>query len=361
MTLTYRYHDEMLKALKSDHDHKFIFTKGRRTGFNFLTKNYINKFAEENKMQQRTRTFVASPFRGDVEVNQAYLIECMQDSIDRGEAPFAPHMMYTQVLDDDKDDEREAGINCGIAFMGVCDKVAIYYDNGVSEGMHHEIKKAYELGLEVEFRKVPTGGVFHGGLNTFPLKEGEPVSLSWKRSIVKQPAKDEDLQITPEEEVTNLIKNGDAATVKIQTSDEILQTTPLDMTGWTEVYAPNMGKNVMVNKRTTTAVQVNETTKIGTVDKSLKVAARRWLENRDEWGMGSLGLGQDRYIIKEIEDDGATIKLHFEQSHHGFMPHDLVMCQGCKYRVSSLLNVGWTYKQIADECKLVVDRNKDTD
>jgi len=317
MTLPYRYQDEMLKALESNHDHKFIFTNGRRTGFKFLTGAL-----EKQTMQQKTRTFVASPFRGDVEANTKYLHKCMKDSLDRGEAPFAPHMIYTQVLDDDDTGEREMGIDCGIAFMGVCDKMAVYIDKGVSEGMQHEIKKAYELGLDVEFRKLPVA-LYSKGVET------------------------SDINCNPEEEVTSLISRinplGDNYHQGRRKEDEV-------------------SKQYMSNVEDNSVIRLNGTTKIATVDKTLKGRVNKWFDNRDEWKLlDVVSLSSDTYLIKEIEDDGTTLKLHFEQSHFGFMLYDLVMCQGCKYRVSSLLNVGWTYKQIVDECKLVIDPVEDTD
>lgn len=45
------------------------------------------------------RVFVASPYAGDVARNERYARACMVDSLARGEAPFVPHLLYTQLLD----------------------------------------------------------------------------------------------------------------------------------------------------------------------------------------------------------------------------------------------------------------------
>ena len=47
--------------------------------------------------------YLESPYAGDIEKNIKYARLCMKDSIDRGEYPFASHLLYTQesILDDD--------------------------------------------------------------------------------------------------------------------------------------------------------------------------------------------------------------------------------------------------------------------
>ena len=40
--------------------------------------------------------YLESPYAGDVEKNIKYARLCMKDSLDRGEYPFASHLLYTQ-------------------------------------------------------------------------------------------------------------------------------------------------------------------------------------------------------------------------------------------------------------------------
>ena len=54
---------------------------------------------------------IESPFAGNVEFNVEYAKLAMKDSLSRGEAPFLSHLLYTQVLDDTKPDERGWGIS----------------------------------------------------------------------------------------------------------------------------------------------------------------------------------------------------------------------------------------------------------
>lgn len=98
------------------------------------------------------RVVVETPFRGDRERNLAYLKGALKDCIKRGEAPFASHAIYTQVLDDNDPTEREIGISLGFNWMMQADFVAVYTDLGITEGMRRGIEQAQKLGLAVEYR-----------------------------------------------------------------------------------------------------------------------------------------------------------------------------------------------------------------
>jgi hypothetical protein len=97
-----------------------------------------------------------SPFAGDVTANVAYAKRCLRDCLDRGEAPIASHLLFTQpdVLDDDNPEQREQGIAAGHAWMRVADVCAVYVDRGISAGMEKGIAEARRFNLRVEFRKL---------------------------------------------------------------------------------------------------------------------------------------------------------------------------------------------------------------
>jgi len=103
------------------------------------------------------RVIIESPFKGDVEINKAYARAAMRDSLLRGEAPYASHLIYTQpgVFNDNDPVERQRGIDAGIAWGAVADAVAVYTDLGMSEGMKYGVKKHKEAGRTVEFRSLP--------------------------------------------------------------------------------------------------------------------------------------------------------------------------------------------------------------
>lgn len=99
-----------------------------------------------------------SPFAGDVEGNVAYARACLRDSLQRGEAPIASHLLYTQpgVLIDDVPEERAQGIAAGLAWRRVAHASVVYVDLGISEGMRHGIKVAQAAGVQVEYRRLFT-------------------------------------------------------------------------------------------------------------------------------------------------------------------------------------------------------------
>jgi len=99
---------------------------------------------------------IESPYAGDVEANTAYARACVRDALLRGESPIASHLIYTQpgVLDDDVAEERQLGIDAGLAWRRVADASVVYTDLGISPGMEYGIAAAKEAGLVVEWRSL---------------------------------------------------------------------------------------------------------------------------------------------------------------------------------------------------------------
>lgn len=93
-----------------------------------------------------------SPYAGNVEENTAYARKCMADCLKRGEAPFASHLLYTQMLDDLKPEERSLGIEAGLAWGAKAAATVVYTDKGISLGMELGIERAHNQGRPVEFR-----------------------------------------------------------------------------------------------------------------------------------------------------------------------------------------------------------------
>lgn len=98
---------------------------------------------------------IESPYAGNIETNMRYARACLLDSLQRGEAPIASHLLYTQVLDDSVPAERQQGIDAGLAWRKVAQASVVYKDLGISEGMKYGIKAAIESGIPVEYRMLP--------------------------------------------------------------------------------------------------------------------------------------------------------------------------------------------------------------
>lgn len=106
------------------------------------------------------RVVIESPYSGDVSENERYARACLRDSLMRGEAPIASHLLHTQpgVLDDTVPSERRRGMEAGWAWTEVADLVAVYTDRGTSRGVHEGVRRAERCGVRVEYRKVPGWG-----------------------------------------------------------------------------------------------------------------------------------------------------------------------------------------------------------
>lgn len=102
------------------------------------------------------RIFIASPFAAatpeEYERHKEYARACMLDSICRGEAPFAPHLLWTQVLDDRLHEERELALRMGEVWLAVAHKLCLYTDFGTSSGMAIEEAFADRAGIKIAHR-----------------------------------------------------------------------------------------------------------------------------------------------------------------------------------------------------------------
>lgn len=97
-----------------------------------------------------------SPYAGDIARNIEYARRCMRDCIDRGEAPIASHLLYTQqgILDDKVETERILGIHMGLLWAQKADYAIFYTDLGMSTGMKQAVERYDQTGLLYEFRRI---------------------------------------------------------------------------------------------------------------------------------------------------------------------------------------------------------------
>ena len=90
------------------------------------------------------RVILESPYAGNVQANIDYARRCVRDSVLRGEAPIASHLLFTQpgILDDLNPEEREFGINAGLAWLTYADAMVLYIDRGMSPGMQEAMRRS---------------------------------------------------------------------------------------------------------------------------------------------------------------------------------------------------------------------------
>jgi len=91
-----------------------------------------------------------------VDKNIKYARKCVRDSLNKGEAPIASHLLYTQpgILDDDVPEERQWGIDAGLAWRKDSEATIVYIDLGITRGMEYGITDAKENNRPIEYRSI---------------------------------------------------------------------------------------------------------------------------------------------------------------------------------------------------------------
>jgi len=109
------------------------------------------------------RVVIESPYAGYVDRNVAYARQAMRDSLERGEAPIASHLIYTQpgILRDHVLSERELGISAGFAWWSVADLIVFYTDLGWSPGMTKALARCMDEHRAFEVRNIISGRVWN--------------------------------------------------------------------------------------------------------------------------------------------------------------------------------------------------------
>jgi hypothetical protein len=99
---------------------------------------------------------IESPYAGKIKENVEYARAAMRDSLNRGEAPIASHLLYTQpgILRDEVPEERQWGIDAGLAWRRVADLAAFYVDKNWSGGMIAARRVYLDEGFPFEVRTI---------------------------------------------------------------------------------------------------------------------------------------------------------------------------------------------------------------
>lgn len=98
------------------------------------------------------KVYIISRYRADnrrqLEFNKAVARYFCRQIIDEGKVPVAPHIYYTQFLDDDYQDDRELGLKLGLNDLQDCQEfLVVVIDGIISDGMKAELEEVTKLGL----------------------------------------------------------------------------------------------------------------------------------------------------------------------------------------------------------------------
>ena len=92
----------------------------------------------------RKKVFICSPFRGDMEGNARRAAAYSRMACEEGYLPIAPHLLFSQFLNEGIEEERRLGIAMGMELLALCDEVWVFGE--ATEGMAAEIASATEQG-----------------------------------------------------------------------------------------------------------------------------------------------------------------------------------------------------------------------
>ena len=137
------------------------------------------------------RVFIYSPFRAanltEWSRNMLYAQELCRFALDNDCAPFAPHLIYPGILDDENEAERSCGIRAGLMFMQACQELWLGLRYGLSEGMNFELHQA-QSSVRIPVFVIMNDG--DGGL----VKAGQMAELPKAILREKRPQSDSDVQ-----------------------------------------------------------------------------------------------------------------------------------------------------------------------
>ena len=105
------------------------------------------RFGRKQRRPDRPLIFVCSPYRGDTEANTQNARRYCRLVVEQGGIPFAPHLLFTQFLNEDKAAERRRGLWMGMEMLRLCDELWAFGEP--TEGMRMEIEQARWLGIPV--------------------------------------------------------------------------------------------------------------------------------------------------------------------------------------------------------------------
>lgn len=102
------------------------------------------------RFSYRPFVYICSPSAGDVDANIQKTRQYCRFAVGKGYIPLAPHLIFTQFLDDRKEDERALGMFFGCALMSKCAEIWVCGDT-ISSGMEQEIQRAKRKGYRLRY------------------------------------------------------------------------------------------------------------------------------------------------------------------------------------------------------------------
>ena len=98
----------------------------------------------------RPIVYICSPYAGDVEANVSAAQKYSRFAVDKHYLPIAPHIYFTQFMDDDIPEERDTAIFMNWVLMSKCVELWVFGEN-ISAGMKAEIDRAKRKHMRIRY------------------------------------------------------------------------------------------------------------------------------------------------------------------------------------------------------------------
>lgn len=105
---------------------------------------------EAKERKYRPIVYICSPYSGDVDINIENARRYCRFAVLENYIPIAPHLLFTQFLNDNDTKERELGLFFGNVLMGYCSEVWVFGEK-VSKGMGAEIERAKRKNFKIRY------------------------------------------------------------------------------------------------------------------------------------------------------------------------------------------------------------------
>ena len=111
---------------------------------------FSNIEAELRKARFRPIVYVCSPYSGDIEANILNARRYCRFAVDSGCIPIAPHLLFTQFMQDDDEAERDLALFMDIVLLSKCAELWVFGD-AITRGMGIEIARAMRKGQRIRY------------------------------------------------------------------------------------------------------------------------------------------------------------------------------------------------------------------
>ena len=104
----------------------------------------------QQEIRTRPKVYIVSRYAGDVKTNVKNARRYCRFAVAKMKNPLASHLLYPQFLDDNKEQEREIGLQYGLALLKICNEVWCF-GTEKSEGMEKELAAASRQNKRIRY------------------------------------------------------------------------------------------------------------------------------------------------------------------------------------------------------------------